>query len=147
VTSTKKETQKSSIWDPLPIANRQKLQNLIEGIGGKDALVRILDDFYQRMSKDTLIGFFFAGKNLQNIVEKQSQFLLKAAGLTEDYKGLPPQRAHSKLPPILGGHFDRRTQILKETLEAYQLSKDQIEIWLGFERTFRDAILNEKRPS
>ena len=93
------------------------------------------------MSQDVLIGFFFTGKNIETIADHQEQFLLFAMGVHATYSGKPPHTAHVALPPILGGHFDRRLVILEETLKDHGLSAQDIRTWLNFETAFRDLIV------
>jgi len=103
----------------------------------------IVLDFYKRMENDVLVGFFFAGKDISAIAAKQSEFLLRAMGLTPSYSGKPPANAHTEMPPILTGHFDRRLKVLEETLTSHHLKREQILVWIGFENAFRDAIVSK----
>ncbi len=130
--------------------NREALKDLVTQVGGPDRLRRLLDEFYHRMEKDILIGFFFVGHDLDHIAEMQSQFILMAAGLIPRFEGKGPSTAHVALPPILQGHFDRRLVILRETLEANQIPEPLIQAWIQFEESFRLVIVSEeiqhKRP-
>ncbi len=114
---------------------------LIARIGEKK-LREILNDFYDEMSRDILIGFFFAGKDLNQIADRQADFILKASGIKKEYAGKAPQLAHLELAPILGGHFDRRLVILKSVLKAQGFSDEDMRIWIRFEKSFRNAVVN-----
>jgi hemoglobin len=120
---------------------RKKLKQLYTNIGGEARLQEILDDFYNRMSKDILIGYFFIGKDIRRIALQQKNFLLLAMGISDTYTGKPPTQAHEKLPPILAGHFDRRITILGETLRDHQIPESDVKTWLQFEKAFRPAIV------
>lgn len=109
---------------------------------GIDRIQKIIFSFYQVMSQDTMIGFFFTGRDIQAIAQKQSEFLYKAMGLKPSYSGKAPADAHHDLPPILTGHFDRRLKILEDLLKKEGLSQKQITAWIGFENAFRDAIVS-----
>ncbi len=115
---------------------------------GKDlgeARIRgIVRRFYDRMAGDVLIGFFFENHNLDHIAEQQTAFLYRAMGLRESYSGKAPADAHSKIAPILEGHFDRRLVLLEEHLKAEGLDEAQRQVWTSFENTFRTAILGKK---
>ncbi len=56
-------------------------------------------------------------------VIKEMEYQLAAGflGANIKYTGRPLDKAHVK-HPIMGGHFARRRQILKETLEAYRVA-------------------------
>ncbi len=123
----------------LPV-NLPELRRLYQDAGGEAGLQVILDDFYQRMSQDILIGFFFDGKDLSKIARMQKEFLMRAMGARPHYAGKPPAQAHDELAPILKGHFDRRLRILEATLRDHGLSEDDIRIWIRFEEAFRAGI-------
>lgn len=118
------------------------LARLFVNAGGEEGLARILRDFYRRMQSDVMLGFFFDGKDIDAIADKQRSFLMRAMGAAPSYSGLPPAQAHQKLAPILSGHFDRRLRILEETLAAHGLSDEDIRTWVAFESAFRDAIVS-----
>lgn len=98
------------------------------------------------MSRDVLIGFFFDGKDIDEIARMQKQFLMRAMGAVPSYAGKAPAQAHEKIPPILRGHFDRRLQILHQTLQDHGLSSQDIETWVTFENAFRDGIVQDEGP-
>ena len=123
--------------------NRPELKALYGRIGGKDKLHAILHDFYHRMSQDLLIGFFFEGKDILAIADKQSEFLMRAMGARPSYAGKPPAQAHTALPPILSGHFDRRLRLLEDTLKAHGVAAEDIRIWVAFESSFRSGIVKK----
>ncbi len=116
-------------------------QVIYNKIGLEKGLETILNDFYQRLSKDVMVGFFFDGKNLPQIAQKQKEFIMRAMGITKVYSGKPPAAAHVQLPPILSGHFDRRLRILEETLHDHGLSESEISTWVAFENMFRNSIV------
>jgi hemoglobin len=122
--------------------SKPQLKNLYQKIGGEAGLREILQDFYRRMANDTLIGFFFSGKDLEHIALQQQAFLMRAMGATLSYSGKPPAQAHDELPPILKGHFDRRLRLLEETLKDHGLSEDEIRTWISFENAFRSAVMS-----
>ncbi|NDF15304.1 hypothetical protein EB061_08285 [bacterium] len=126
---------------------REHLRSLIEGIGGPEALFELLSGFYERMSRDLMIGFFFEGRDLGAISRKQGEFILMAAGLVTAYEGRGPSTAHTELPPILAGHFDRRILLLRQFLAQKGLNADQIRIWSDFEESFREIVVRRTHPS
>ena len=121
--------------------NKPELKALYQKIGGEIQLKEILQDFYRRMANDVLIGFFFSGKDLDQIASQQQQFLMKAMGVSPSYSGKSPSQAHRELPSILTGHFDRRLRILEEVLHDHGLSDTEIKVWIAFENAFRSAIV------
>ncbi len=108
---------------------------------GEPRIREIVRGFYRLMAKDLLIGFFFEGRDLEQISESQSAFLFRAMGLRPSYSGLAPADAHRNLPPILAGHFDRRLLLLDTHLTIEGLSASQRALWIGFENAFRESIV------
>ena len=125
---------------------REELQKIftavIRQVGGEEAFRAILHDFYRRMHEDTMIGFFFDGKDLHHIAEQQANFILNAAGLRDRFEGKGPSTAHVALPPILPGFFDRRLRILEETLAAHGIPEPLAKQWVQFEESFRAVVVS-----
>jgi hemoglobin len=122
--------------------HKPELKLLWQHIGSEARLEEILKDFYARMKTDVLIGFFFDGKDTDEIARMQMKFLLRAMGVTQTYTGKAPAQAHTKLAPILRGHFDRRLQILEQTLKDHGLTAEDVRTWITFENAFRDGIVS-----
>lgn len=126
---------------------RADIKVLIESIGGPPVLFQLLLEFYQEMSRDPMIGFFFDGKDLVATSKKQGEFILMAAGLIPAYQGRGPATAHAEMPPILAGHFDRRITLLKGLLHRKGLTPEQIRLWSDFEESFRAVVVRRTHPS
>ena len=124
--------------NPLPIKNQ--LEILRKAVSEAEML-RLMRLFYRAMASDTMLGFFFAGRDVDAVADRQAEFLLRAMGLRESYSGKPPAQAHTALPPILPGHFDRRAVILRQVLKTEQVPDAAIAAWVAFEEAFRDAVV------
>lgn len=120
--------------------SRPELKRIYERLGGEAPLGALMERFYERMAQDTMLGFFFYGKDLKAIASKQKEFLMRAMGATTSYSGKAPAQAHDALPPIRRGMFDRRLRILEEVLREAGLSAEDIRIWVAFEEAFREAV-------
>lgn len=118
--------------------------DFFQRIGNEEGLAAILAAFYEKMSTDTLIGFFFDGKDLKHIAAQQKSFLMRAWGVTPSYAGKSPAQAHASLAPILKGHFDRRLVLLAETLREFKIGEGNIDAWVNFENNFRSTIQHDK---
>jgi truncated hemoglobin YjbI len=143
-----KMTDEKPSWTEISsVLSRSRLHKIFEAVGSTERLLTILEDFYEKMARDTMIGFFFrephAKKTVKQIALQQHGFLLRAMGETKTYAGKTPAQAHTELPPILPGHFDRRLKILREVLVEHGLPEEQIETWIQFESTFRDVVVQK----
>ena len=97
--------------------------NLFEKLGGESRLKPIIDTFIDRVFDDRMIGFFFRNADRARIKEFEYQLAAKFLGAEIEYRGRPIGKAHAN-HPIMGGHFARRRQIFKETLESFQVAEE-----------------------
>jgi hemoglobin len=92
--------------------------SLFEQMGGEAKLRTIVNEFIERVFADRMIGFFFRDSDARRIKELEYQLAAEFLGAPIAYQGRSLDKAHAR-HPIMGGHFERRRQILKETLEEY----------------------------
>jgi hemoglobin len=96
---------------------------LYDKLGGEVKLRAIIDSFIDRVFDDRMIGFFFRNADRARIKEMEYQLAANYLGAGVEYRGRPLDKVHAN-HPIMGGHFERRRQILKETLEFYQVAEE-----------------------
>lgn len=93
---------------------------LFDQIGG-ERLREVLTDFYRRVFDDVMIGFLFAGHDRARLIEREWEMTARMLGAaTVPYRGRPLREAHARVP-ILGGHFDRRLQLLRDAMAAHDV--------------------------
>ena len=110
-------------------------------LGGDLKLLAIIDDFVERICGDTMIGFFFASIDRARLKRLEYEHAARFLGADIAYTGRRLSDAHRR-HPILGGHFARRRQILKQTLERHGVPAPIIEAWLAHQ----DALKSEITP-
>ena len=116
---------------------------LFDRIGG-EALRAVLTDFYERVFSDPMIGFLFAGKNKQRLIQKEWEMTARLLGASEvAYTGRPMPEAHAR-SPILGGHFERRLQLLAETLADHGVDPEISRVWLDHTRSLRAQVTADR---
>jgi hemoglobin len=111
---------------------------------GEAGLRAVLADFYARVLADVMIGFMFAGKDRAHLIEREYELtakLLGAPGVL--YRGLPLRTAHAR-HRIFGGQFERRLQILKETLEAHDVDAEVRRVWIEHTLALRPQITHDR---
>lgn len=112
-------------------------------IGGEVVLTAVIAEFVERVFSDTMIGFLFARANKQRIKRfeyEHAAVFLGAPGAL--YTGRELAEAH-KRHPILGGHFGRRRQILKLTLEQHGIPAHIREAWLAHQDALREQVTGD----
>ena len=122
--------------------NAPKARNLFDHLGGEEKVRAIVDTFIDRVFADRMIGFLFRDADRRRIKEFEYQLAAKFLGANVKYQGRPLHLVHSK-HPIMGGHFARRRQILKETLEEYDVPAFVQEAWLKHTDSLRPLITPE----
>jgi hemoglobin len=116
---------------------------LFDQIGG-DVLRAVISDFYERVFRDVMIGFMFAGKDKQHLIDREWEFaanFLGAPGVT--YTGRPLRAAHAQ-HTIFGGHFERRLQILRETMADHHVAPAVQQAWIEHTNALRAQITRDK---
>jgi len=118
------------------------MESLFDQLGGEPTLKQIIDTFIDRVFTDQMIGFFFRNADKRRIKEMEYQLAASFLGAGIQYQGRPLDKAHAK-HPIMGGHFARRRQILKETLEFYRVAGTIQEAWLRHTDDLRPLITGQ----
>ncbi|HYY26137.1 MAG TPA: group 1 truncated hemoglobin [Candidatus Udaeobacter sp.] len=126
--------------DPIPPQTSEPC--LFAQLGGEDKLREIIGAFIDRVFEDRMIGFFFRHADRNRIKEMEYQLTANFLGAGTEYQGRPLDKAHAR-HPIMGGHFARRRQILKETLESYGVPEPVKAAWLKHTDALRPLITPE----
>jgi len=110
---------------------------------GAAKLRAVIEDFYSRVFGDVMIGFLFEGKDRARLVEMEYQFTAQLLGADIKYTGKSMREAHAK-SPIFGGHFERRLQLLRETLADHGVDPEVIAAWIDHSQALRAQITADK---
>jgi len=113
-----------------------------EQLGGEAKLRAVIDTFVDRVFADRMIGFFFRSADKARIKEMEYQLAANFLGAHIEYGGRPLDQVHRKFP-IMGGHFARRRQILKESIEAHGVAVEIKNLWLDHTDALRPLITPE----
>jgi hemoglobin len=106
---------------------------------GATLLRTVIEDFYARLFGDVMIGFLFEGKDRQRLIDKEYELTARFLGGGVAYTGRPLAEAHAR-SPILGGHFERRLEILRQTLAAHAVDPDVVASWIDHTLALRSQI-------
>lgn len=117
--------------------------NLYDKIGG-DKLRAVITDFYDRVFRDVMIGFMFQGKPKQHLIDREWEFAANFLGAPDvKYTGRPMRTAHAN-HTIFGGHFERRLQILRETMRDHDVDPEVQASWIDHTNALRSQITRDK---
>ena len=113
---------------------------LFDRVGG-DTLRAVITDFYDRVFDDTMIGYLFVGKDKQRLIDKEWELAARFLGADVRYTGKPIREVHTSVR-ILSGHFDRRLQILKDTLEDHGVDREVRDSWIEHTLALREQVVH-----
>jgi hemoglobin len=114
---------------------------MYERLGGEPALRAIIDDFVDQVFDDIMIGFLFRNVDRRRIKELEFQHGAEFLG-GPSYRGRPLDEAHAK-HRILGGHFARRKELLRQTLVRRQVPEDIVSAWMAHTEALRSLITGD----
>jgi hemoglobin len=111
---------------------------------GAEKLRAVVTDFYARIFPDVMIGFMFEGKDRARLIEMEFQLAASILGAPDiKYTGKPIREAHAHTP-IFGGHFERRLQILRETMRDHQVDPDVQQVWIDHTLALRGQVTADR---
>jgi truncated hemoglobin YjbI len=110
-----------------------------ERLGGEERLRSVINSFIDRVTSDSMIGFFFRTVNQERLREMEYQLARHHLGGGGEYEGRPLQTAHGR-HAIFPGHFNRRIVLLEKVLEDADVPMDVRNHWLDHDRALRAQI-------
>jgi hemoglobin len=110
---------------------------------GEEKLRAVLQDFYDRVFVDVMIGFMFQGKDKARLVAKEYELVAALLGADVKYTGRPMRSAHAA-HTIFGGHFERRMQLLRNVFADHDVPPDVSKAWLDHAESLRAQITKDK---
>jgi hemoglobin len=115
---------------------------LLEEIGGEDAVARVHRRFYDILFEHPWLGQFFYGKSKTALIKKQTQFMVAAFNGPNNYTGDTPAFVHMHMF-ITDEMADLREQILKQCISAEGLTEYVADRWLKVDQAFRPGIVKK----
>ncbi|NUT48733.1 MAG: group 1 truncated hemoglobin [Saccharothrix sp.] len=93
------------------------MTSIYDRIGGREALIAVVDDFYARVLADPGLAPFFAGAAMSRLKGRQVEFFAAALGGPREYSGRSMDEVHRGLN-IGQMHFDLVARHLGDALTA-----------------------------
>lgn len=115
--------------------------SIYEAIGGQDALVAVVDDFYDRVLADPQLAPFFEGTRLATLKGKQVEFFSTVLGGPQVYRGPSMRQVHAGRG-ISRTDFDRVAYHLTSALTAACVPGDLVGQIIGSIAPLADEIVS-----
>jgi len=124
---------KTSAADPNSIYHR---------LGGQPAINAAVELFYKKVLADKKVNHHFEGINIDKQKERQKQFLTKAFGGPDNYKGRDLRRAHRHLD-LKESDFNAIAGHLQATLKELKVDDKLIVEAMEVAASTKDAVLDK----
>lgn len=105
------------------------MTSAFERAGGEAVVRGVVERFVDRMFADRIIGFLFAGKDRDRIVQHEYEHAARVLGGDVPYRGRPIPELHRPLR-INNGQFRRRLALLRQELERAGVAEDISAVWI-----------------
>lgn len=115
-----------------------------ERIGGEPALRALIVDFVDGCFDDMMIGFLFPRNKRERVKEFEYQHAAEHLGAGTSYEGRTLEQAHGA-HRIMGGQFDRRLTILRNTLKSHNVAEDVAKRWLAYHESLRGRVTGDAK--
>lgn len=113
---------------------------MFEEMGGRAAIEKVTDAFYDKVYADAWLGPFFDGIPRTHIQSQQNDFMQAALGGRSGYSGKTPPTAHQHIY-ITEEMFEARQAHLKSAFKECHTSEKMVERWLAIEDAFRGRLV------
>ena len=114
---------------------------IYEQIGGQEALIAVVDEFYVRVLADPDLNGFFTGVNMSRLKGKQVEFFGAALGGPDPYSGQTMKDVH-RGRGIAQEHFDLVAKHLIDTLNAAGVPAGTVDEIIGAIAPLADDIVS-----
>lgn len=117
------------------------MPTIYEDIGGQEALIAVVDDFYVRVLADPELAGFFAGTNMPRLKGMQVEFFAAALGGPDAYRGRSMKDVH-RGRGIGRTHFDLVAGHLTGALTAAGVPPETVDTIIGTIAPLADDIVS-----
>lgn len=123
-----------------------KAKSLYTRLGGKKAIVAVVDDFTARVAADSRINHFFAKTNIPSFKKHLVDQICQASGGPCKYTGKDMKAAHQGMG-VSNGDFDALVEDLVATLDKFKVPEKEKSELLGMLAPMRSDIVEKSEKS
>lgn len=119
------------------------MATLCERLGGEEAIVSVVDKFYEYMLSDDRVSSFFKNTNMEKQRKAQAAFITMATGGPNHYQGADMKEAHAKFS-IGHKEFDATWENLQKSLEDHKVKNELISEVKEVFYSVEEDVINKK---
>jgi hemoglobin len=124
----------------LPVQAKMMHKSLYSRLGGKPAIVAVVDDFIGNVAADARINAFFAKANIPRLKLRLVELICKSSGGPCRYRGKDMKTTHMGMG-IAGKDFDALVEDLGKSLNKFKVpEKEQGELVAILGPTKKDIV-------
>ncbi|MCH8157956.1 MAG: group 1 truncated hemoglobin [Nitrospinae bacterium] len=116
--------------------------SLLDLVGGRPALEKIHQAFYDRVFADPWLSPFFAGAKQKHLESQQTDFIIRTLGGGLVFSGQRPENCHMHMF-ITQEVFDHRQSLMREAILECGVAEDVAEQLLRHQDSFAHAIVKK----
>ena len=116
-------------------------KTLYDRLGGRDALIGLVEDFLANVADDKRIAPFFQGVDSQGLRQKLVDQLCELAGGPCKYTGRDMRAMHDGMA-IKQEHWDAFVEDLKKSLDKFKVAEAEAKDLLAIIAKMRDQIVS-----
>ncbi len=114
---------------------------LFDKYGGFKTFGMVVSCFYQKVLDSEQLAPYFENVNMEKLISHQTNFLSKALGGPDKYKGLDLKSSHARLN-ITENAFNETVELLEEALEEGGVEKPDISTIISLVASLKDQIVS-----
>lgn len=122
------------------------MDTLYERLGGKDAIIAVVDDFVARCAADERINGKFARTDIGRLKRMLVDQVCQASGGPCTYEGRDMRETHDGMG-VTAGEFDALVEDLVATLTQFGVPQAEQDELLGLLGPMRADIVEEESPA
>ena len=116
-------------------------ERIVDRLGGRIRVVRIVSDFYRRMLESPVLADFFRDSSMETLIVHQSEFLTAMLEGSGTYSNRELQAVHATMA-ITDHAFDEMLALLRATLIDYSVGEDDLDVVVDVFARRRPFIVN-----
>jgi len=117
-------------------------QSIFDQAGGRQCLVTLSSNFYDKIYADPWMKQYFQGIPQEHIEKQQVDFMQAALGGPNKYAGKTPPAAHKHIF-ITDEVFNARQAILMDSFKECQTPQVMIDQWIKIEAAFYGRVVKK----